>query len=240
VHVVERLALASAPLERAQVRVSQLLVAFKREKQGDIDVDTLVQGLLDRGDARFGAGDLDHQVGPIDPAPVIARLGQRAGRIVSEVRRKLEAHIAVSHARFVVRRSQDVARRLYVSHDQIFVDLVRRQAAGGFRVDLFVIQMRAGDGVVERLRIRGNAAQRLVAHTPCEVPPAQSLSIQIVQPIALSVLRQLQQGIHFPALGSPSCPVLRLIKLWDLPNSQRLLSGGTFYFSGLRRYVTIR
>ncbi len=53
------------------------------EQQRHVDVDALVERLLDRRQALVGARDLDHQVGAVDPVPVL-----RACAIVLRCRRR--------------------------------------------------------------------------------------------------------------------------------------------------------
>ena len=56
------------PLEPAEVRLDDLRVALEREDQRDVDRAALGDAVLDRAEARLGAGDLHVEVLPLDLA----------------------------------------------------------------------------------------------------------------------------------------------------------------------------
>jgi hypothetical protein len=75
---VDGLPAPRASLEAGDVRVDHLLVARDGEQQRDVDVHAARGELLDRGDPGLGRGDLDHHIGPCEPAPEVDRLLDRA------------------------------------------------------------------------------------------------------------------------------------------------------------------
>jgi hypothetical protein len=181
---VERLALLVAALEPADVGLRHLLVLLDLEQQRDVDVQALVGHLLDRRQTLVGAGDLDHQVGPVDAPPVLARLLHRALRVERDVGIDLERDVAVVAVGLVVDRAQHVGGVLDVLDRDRLVDgagvgpLVRQL------LDLLVVVLGAEDRLLEDRGIGGLAAQGLLAHESLEFAAARHRSPDLIQPDA--------------------------------------------------------
>ena len=212
---VERLALLVPALHRVHERLHHPLVGGDREEQRDVDVQPLVERLLDRRDARVGGRDLDHHVGAIDQAPVLARLLERALGVVGEPRRDLERHVAVLGARLVVDRTQHVARELHVLDRHPAVDLACAEPLAGERLELGVVVRRAEDRLLEDRRIRRHAAQRvLLDHAP-ELARVDRAAPDLVEPHARPGRGQRGEALvdllhaHGLALPSPFWPGAR-------------------------------
>ncbi len=181
---VERLALLVAALRRAHERLHHALVGLDREQQRDVDVEALVERLLDRRDPRVGGGDLDHHVGAVDELPVLARLLERALRVVGEPRRDLERDVAVLAARLVVDGAQHVAGGLDVAHGHAAVDLAGAQALARQRLELGVVVGRAEDRLLEDRRVGGHAAQRVLLDHALELAALDHAAAELVEPDA--------------------------------------------------------
>ena len=181
---VERLALRVAALHGVEERLHHALVERDREQQRDVDVEALVERLLDRGDPGVGGRDLDHHVGPVDQAPVLARLLERALGVVGEPRRDLERHVAVLAAGLVVDRAQHVAGELDVLDRHPAVDLARAQALAGERGELLVVVGGAEDRLLEDRRIRGDAAERVLLHHALELAGFDGAPPDLIEPDA--------------------------------------------------------
>ena len=90
-HPVDRLALRNAGFQRRQVRFGHLAVVLDREEQGDVDVDAVGEAALDRRPALLGAGNLDHDVGPVHRPPEPHRFGDGGLGVAREPRARLRA-----------------------------------------------------------------------------------------------------------------------------------------------------
>jgi len=159
------------------------------------------------------AGNLDEQVGPIHRRVQPARLLDAGLGVVRQMRRHLQADVAVDTAALVVDRAQHVAGVAHIAHHHGLVDL-RRGAAGGEGVtDFVVVVAAAADCLVENRRVRGDAAQAVLADAALEFAAGDLVAGEIVQPVALPVCRQLEQGIglHWRLLdGGRTKPALSL------------------------------
>lgn len=84
--VVHRRARCQAPFQAPQPGFGYGLVAVDREQQRDVDVDAFEQQLLDRRQSLHRAGDLDHEVRPVDQRREVSRLRDGTLRVAREVR----------------------------------------------------------------------------------------------------------------------------------------------------------
>ena len=181
---VERQALGLPALHRGDVRLHHLLVGRDGEQKRDVDVEALVERLLDRGHARVRRRDLDHHVGPVDQAPVQARLLERALRVVGQARRHLERHVAVHAAALVVHGPQHVGGHLHVADREAAVHLAGGQALAGPLGEVVVVVGRAEDGLLEDGRVGGDAAQGLLHHHPLELAGLDHPAAELIEPDA--------------------------------------------------------
>ena len=159
-------------------------VRLDAEQQRHVHVDPAGDRLLDRRHALVGAGDLDHQVGAVDALPEVARLRERGVGVVREAGLDLERHEAVGAAGLVPDRAQDVAGELDVGDRDLLVDLLRVEALAGQLADLLVVVVRAEDRLLEDRRVRGHAAQRVLAHQPLELAAGDQAAPDLVEPDA--------------------------------------------------------
>ena len=181
---VERLARLLAALHPTDVGLGDRAVGLDREQQRYVDVDAGGDRLLDRGHALLGARDLDHQVRPVDARPVVARLGERALGVVRERRLDLERDEAVRVVHLVPDGAQHVAGELHVEDRELVVDLARAQALLRELGHLLVVVGGAEDRLLEDRRVRGHAAQRVLAHEPLELAPGDHAAPDLVEPDA--------------------------------------------------------
>jgi hypothetical protein len=105
---------AGVLLEAVDVRLHHLLVAVEAEDERDVDVATLGDHLLDGGQPLLGAGDLHHQVGPVDL--LVQRTGRRLGArpVVGQTGGDLDADVPVAAEAVVVQRGELVERAVDV------------------------------------------------------------------------------------------------------------------------------
>ena len=181
---VHRLAGVEAPLHAADVGLGDRGVGLDGEQQRHVHVDAGGDRLLDRRHALLGARDLDEQVGTVDALPVVACLRERAVGVVGEGGLDLERHEAVGVARLLPDRAQHVAAELHVEHRDLVVDLSCRQPLPGQLGDLLVVVARAEDRLLEDRRVRGDPAQRVLAHEPLELAARDQAAPDLVEPHA--------------------------------------------------------
>jgi hypothetical protein len=181
---VERFAGVAAALHAAYVGLGDRGVRLHREEQRHVDVDPARDRLLDRGNARFGARDLDQQVRAVDALPVLARLLDRRLGVVREAGLDLERHEAVGAVRLLPYAAKDVAGELDVRDRDLVVDLARVHAPGGQLGDLLVVVGRAEDGLLEDRGVRRDSAQRQLALEPLELAGRDQAAPDLVQPHA--------------------------------------------------------
>ena len=93
-------------------------------------------GGRDGGQAGFGGGDLDHQVGAVHPRPQLFCLRQGGGGVVCQVGADLQADVAVAALRLLVERQEQVGGSLDVLDRQGEEDLFGGQTglASGARL----------------------------------------------------------------------------------------------------------
>ena len=181
---VERQPFGAAALHRADVRAHDVLVRRDAEQQRHVDVHALVQRGLDRRGPRARGGDLDHQVRPVDQAPVHAGLLDRPVGVVREARGDLERHVAVDAVRVVVDGAQHVGRELHVADGQAAVDLPRGEALLRGVGDVGVVVGRPEDRLLEDRGVGGHAAERVLLHHPPQLAALDHPAADLVQPDA--------------------------------------------------------
>ena len=181
---VERVASLQAPLHAADVGLGDGRVGLDAEQQRHVDVDPLGDRLLDRRHALVGAGDLDHQVGPVDAPPEVARLGERGVGVVREAGLDLERHEAVRPAGLVPDAAQDVAGQLDVGDRDLLVDLPGVEPLARKLLDLLVVVARAENRLLEDRRVGGDAAQGVLAHQPLQLAALDQAAPDLVEPDA--------------------------------------------------------
>src|ERR1700757_4424186 len=101
--------LQRASFESREKRLCDLLVGRLREQKRDVDVESILQQLPDRGKAFRRAGHLDHEIFAANSFPESARFFERALGVVGKVRRNLKTDVAVPSVRRLVNRLENVA-----------------------------------------------------------------------------------------------------------------------------------
>ena len=145
------------PLQPGHVRLGHPPPHRPREEEGDVDVDALGDERRDRLQPGLRRRHLDHQVVARDQRPEAPPLRDRAGRVVRELGRHLEAHIAVDGVAFLVDGAEDVAGRADVlDHDRLGDAVGIGPGHGG---DDRVIRPARLDRALEDRRVRRHAAQ---------------------------------------------------------------------------------
>ena len=181
---VERLAGLVAALHPADVGLGDRRVRLHREQERHVHVDAGRDRVLDRGNARLRAGDLDQEVRPVDPLPVLARLLDGRLGVVREVRLHLQRDEPVGVVRLLPERAQHVAGELHVEDRDLVVDVARRHALLGELRDLLVVVGRAEDRLLEDRGVGGDPAQRQLVHEALKLPGRDEAAADLVQPRA--------------------------------------------------------
>ncbi len=140
-------------------------------------------------------GDLDHHVGAVDPAPELARLLRAWRRCRGPAPAPPRARRSRRRRRLVPDRAQHVARQLDVVDRDVVVDLDARPVPSpASSRDLLVVVVGAEDRLLEDRRVRGDAAQRVLAHQALELAALIRLrriwSSQTLVPAAVSAARR--------------------------------------------------
>jgi hypothetical protein len=156
---VDVLPLGRAPFEPPDEGFRHLLVVLDGEDHRDVDVDAAVGRLLDGRQSLLRRGDFNHHVLAPDALEQPRGLVYRPLRVVGELGADFEADVAVEPAGLVVDRLQGVGGVGDVFDDEVFVNLAHALARLDEPAQLLVVVGRAGDGLLEDGRVRGDAAQ---------------------------------------------------------------------------------
>ena len=180
---VHRLARIGPRRQATQVGVDHLLVALDREQQGDVDVHAAARQLLDRGQPRGRAGNLDHHVRLAEPLPQVGGLGDGRLGVVGQVGCAFERDEPVAALALLVGRAQQPGGR---------ADVVEREReeqlpqivfpARGQLAQLAVVAVGVGDRLGEDGGIGRRAGDAVVADQPGEPAALQQVAGQGVQP----------------------------------------------------------
>src|SRR5690606_6439006 len=175
-------------LQALDVGLGDLGVTGDCEQQGDVDVDAVGNQGLDGGNPLAGGRHLDQDIGPVDPGVQLARFGHRAGGVVRQGRRDLDADHPVLAVASVVDRAQHVGGGADVLHRQMVEQLGGipiRVAAYRFG-DGVVVGVAAGDGLFEDGGVGGDPAHAVVGDQACQLAGAQHGPMDVVVPDALA------------------------------------------------------
>ena len=174
------------------VRVHDGFVRRNREEQGDVDVDSFSNQLVDGRNTAGCARDFDHQVRPIDCRPQAPRLEQGLLRLVREMGRHLEADIAVASPGRVVDRAQEVGRVTHICNGEPLVDAFRILVAAR-RCERFehgrVVSTRS-NRVFEDRRVGGHTSQSVSRDQLMQFATRNEAPADRVQPDGLTERRQ--------------------------------------------------
>src|SRR3954470_4848169 len=181
-------------LEALDVGLGDRPVAVKAEDQRDVDRDAGGDRLLDGAQAGLGRGDLDVDVGPADQLAQAARLGDRLGLVVGEVRVDLDRHEPVDAAGALVRVAQQVAGLLDVLDGQGDERLLAVLGLLEDLAQLLVVGVALGDRLLEDRGVRRHAHDRVLAHQALELTLAEEGARQEVDPDALALRGELMEG----------------------------------------------
>jgi hypothetical protein len=133
------------------------------------------------------AGDLDHQVGPVDPLVQVPGGVDGGGGVIGDLRGHLYGDEPVASATGFVERREQVGGPGYVGDDQFPVGVFEGRAGLEKPVELLGVGVGAAHGVGEDARVRRDppnpGVDEILEGTVLEAIPGQ-----IVQPRALAVL----------------------------------------------------
>jgi hypothetical protein len=165
-------------------------VAVKREDRGYVDRDPGRDGFLDGRQALLCRRDLDEEVRPVDHLPHKLRACDGPLSVEGQLRGDLQRHIAILVLRLLVDGHEDLAGVLDVAHRDTAEDLLRVICPFGELLELLVVELAPGDGLLEDGGIRGHAVHPILHH-PLEVPVLDVVARERIHPDALPDLLQL-------------------------------------------------
>src|SRR5690606_7984524 len=151
----------------------------------DVDVVTGAGRLTDGIDALAGGGDLHEQVGPVDALVQVRRRGGAGVGVVGERGCDLERDEPIAAVARLVQRREQVECLDDVGDHELPVGVLDGRAAADELGELVVVGVGSGDGVGQDGRVGGHPAYPAI-HEPFEVPAAQVVTGQVVEPGALA------------------------------------------------------
>ena len=167
------------------------LVVGEREHEGNVDVDPFANERLDGGDALRRGGHLDHYIGAGQRLPQASGLRNRAGRVVGQAGRDLQADKPIRTFRFLMHGPQEVSRPLDVLDRQ----RLEERCGAGVRVlseprtQGGVVVGAARDGFFKDGRVAGDAAQPVLLDQALQFAAGEQAAADVVQPNRLSVFQ---------------------------------------------------
>ena len=182
------------PLEPAEVRLDDGLVAVEREDQRDVDRLALRDRVLDRAEAGLGGRDLDEQVRSVDVLVQAHRLLEGALAVVGERRVDLERDVAVEALAAIPHRSHQVAGALDVLDRELEEDLGRVVLPLHDLLELLVVPLARRERLLEDRRVRRDPDDGVLLHQSRQLARLQHLPRQRVDPDADPLLAQLMQS----------------------------------------------
>ena len=159
------------------------------------DADARRQRAGDCGQARPGRRDFDHQVGPVHHPPEQFRFRGRSPGVLGETGIDLDRHPPVEAVGRVVDGPQQVTDGADVVGGQQPDRLGDGDVQRGEVRDLLVVDVTAGDRLVEDGRIGGHADHVLVADECLQVARHQPLTAHVVEPDRHAFIRHQLQRI---------------------------------------------
>ena len=188
-------------LEAGQVGLGHLLVRRLGEEEGDVHVDPGADELADRRDPGGRRRDLDHHVLARHRAPEPARFRHRSRRVVGEVGRDLEAHVAIPPPRGGVHDLELVGGFLDVADGQALVQCLGVEVpAVGQLGELGLVVGRAGDGLLEDGGVRRDALEPVLLDQALELSTREEVPPDVVEPDRLAVVLKRGECIRHPGL----------------------------------------
>jgi hypothetical protein len=173
-----------APLQAAQIGFDDLRVALLREEKRDVDRDAVGGDVLERLDALFGSGDLDHEVVSADERVQARGLRAAGFGVAGHGGRQFEAHVAVGALGVRVNALEQVAGRADVLGGQAPEDISGGFALGGELADGLVVVDRGADRLLEDRRVGGDAGQAVLVDEAFELPRGDQPAADVVVPDA--------------------------------------------------------
>jgi hypothetical protein len=191
------------PLQAGHERVRDRFVGLHAEQQRHVDVDAFAGELAAGRESCRGAGDLDQQIGTSDGRPEPPRLLQRPGRIVGQVGRDLQADVAIPSLGLLVDRPEQIRGLRDVLDGELLVE--------GFPIEIPLLLRRlqrrivigaAGDRLRKNGRVGGHPTQPILPDQGLKCAGSEQTAADVVEPDALAVPLEFQQGIRHQVTSS--------------------------------------
>ena len=183
-------------LKAAHVGLGYGIGLGEGEYEHDVDADSGFDELLNRLDARVSGRHLDEHIGPVHRRFQAQARRQRAGSVVCQCRRDLQADVAAAAAAVAILRQEQVACLLYVGNDQGFVACFGAQR-GFFQCgELVFVVAPARNGLVKDRRVGGDPGDAVLRDEAREMALSEQGAGKVVEPDLLAVLAYLEQRIH--------------------------------------------
>jgi hypothetical protein len=177
------------------VSFHHVLVGLEREEKGDVDVDSLGETFLDRGETLGRPRNLDEDVGPVDGQPQTPGLVDRVLRIPGQMGIDLQTHEPVGTVGPVIDWTEGVAGVLDVVDGHGLEDLGCGLTRFAQLPDLVVVIVPLGHCLVEDGGVRGHPGNPVFIDQFLKCSIANHSPSDVVQPDALTVLDHLEQGV---------------------------------------------
>ena len=152
-----------------------------REHQRDVDVDALGDELLNRRNP-FGRGrHLDHQVGTFQLLKITPRFSHCAFRVEGQVGVDLKTDVAVLAGALLIDRQEQAGRHADVLQRQRFIHFADACPTHHHFLQLFIVVVAVGDGLLKDGRVGSDAAHSLV-NERLQFPRRDKGAPDVVQP----------------------------------------------------------
>ena len=167
-----------------------------REQQRHIDRHAGEDGFLNRGQALFGAGNLDEQVGSSGPGVQVLGHRQRARGVVGQQRRHFQRDPSVHAVRPVVYGSKQIGRLGKVLDGQLQKERLARLALPELVANPGVVGRAVLDGVVEDRWVGRQPSDRQLLDIALERAAGQQFAGNVIEPQALAQVMKYLRSFH--------------------------------------------
>ena len=151
------LACFGGTLEASTESLNDIAVAIYGENKGDVDADSLCQGIFDGREGTGGGRNLDHDIGTINLGPELTRLLKGGVSVIRNARVDLDGHAAICAVRRGINICKEAASILDVLNSQCVHRLIRGSLGFLQRGKLGVVGGAVGHRCGENSRVGGNS-----------------------------------------------------------------------------------
>ncbi len=183
---VEGLAARRQGFQPGEIRVRHLPVTRQPEQERNIDIDPFSRQVLDGRHALAGCRDLNHHIRAIDRTPQVTGFGNRAGCIMCQFGRNLQAHKSIPAIQPVKCGPEEVRGALDIFHGERFVYFFNTFALHGQGADVTIVIVTPRDGFLKDGRIRGQPAGPILVDQLLDFPIGKRMAPEKIEPDTLT------------------------------------------------------